>query len=101
MKGLQALPGSIDSIIFCIPMPQSWSKKKREQMEGQPHQQTPDLDNLCKGVLDALCAEDKHIHFIGTLKKVWSEAGSIEMTLPDIPDEVQEYAGSSIYKHLW
>lgn len=33
-------------ITFVLPMPKSWSKKKRAAMDGQPHQQKPDLDNL-------------------------------------------------------
>ena len=31
---------------FVMPMPKSWSEKKKKKMEGQPHRQTPDLDNL-------------------------------------------------------
>jgi len=41
-------------ITFVLPMPASWSKKKRAEMINQPHQQTPDVDNLHKGLLDAL-----------------------------------------------
>ena len=81
LKGIQSTPGAIGSITFNIPMPASWSGKKRREMNGIPHQQTPDLDNYLKGLLDDLCTEDKHIHSIGKLKKVWAEAGSIEMTL--------------------
>src|SRR3712207_173149 len=41
-------------LTFLLPMPTSWSAKKRTEMEGKPHQQTPDLDNLIKGFTDAL-----------------------------------------------
>ena len=35
-------------------MPKSWSKKKKSEMDGQPHTSPPDLDNLQKLVCDAL-----------------------------------------------
>ena len=31
--------------------------------------------------LDALCTQDKHIHCIGKLKKVWSQEGSIYLQI--------------------
>jgi Holliday junction resolvase RusA-like endonuclease len=61
---------------FIIQMPKSWSKKKRAEMMGKPHQQRPDLDNLEKAVQDALCKEDSHIHKHKT-SKVWGLEGSI------------------------
>lgn len=81
IQGLENLPGSIDSIKFSIPMPASWSQKKRSEMNGNPHTQTPDLDNLVKGTLDALCPVDSHIHTIGAIKKIWSETGSIKISV--------------------
>ena len=63
--------------IFNIPMPPSWSKKKKAQMLGKEHQQRPDIDNLLKGLMDALLEEDSHIHTV-CAKKVWSEVGSVE-----------------------
>ena len=65
------------TLTFGLPMPKSWSKKKKLEMDGQPHTQKPDIDNLCKSVLDALCpVSDSHIHEIA-LKKVWSKNGFI------------------------
>ena len=40
-------------LIFHMPMPQSWSDKKKKRMDGQPHDKRPDRDNLEKGVCDA------------------------------------------------
>ncbi len=102
MKGLQGIPGAIESITFFVSMPSSWSIKKQAEMNGKPHQQVPDLDNYLKGILDALCFEDKHIHCIGTIKKVWAEAeaGSIEMTLPDIYEPIPEQIGTNVYENL-
>jgi Holliday junction resolvase RusA-like endonuclease len=57
-------------------MPKSWSKKKREQMHGKPHQQKPDVDNFAKAVLDALFEDDSHIHDI-RVSKIWGHTGAI------------------------
>lgn len=63
-------------ITFVLPMPKSWSKKKRAAMDGQPHQVKPDLDNLTKSLLDALFEDDSHIWGART-SKVWGETGMI------------------------
>ena len=41
-------------ITFHMPIPASWSKKKRDEAELQLHARRPDIDNLAKAVLDAL-----------------------------------------------
>lgn len=64
-------------VTFVIPMPISWSKKKKEQMDGQPHKSRPDLDNLIKAFKDALLPEDSHIHSYAKMKKVWGGKGQI------------------------
>jgi len=79
IQGLRELPGKIDMIVFCITMPSSWSKKKKELMKGTPHMVRPDLDNLLKGLIDGICPEDNYIHSIGQLSKIWAMAGSIEL----------------------
>ena len=58
-------------LTFCIPMPKSWPKKKKAAMRGKFHQQTPDLDNLVKGFLDAVCDDDRHIYAINAAKFWW------------------------------
>ena len=63
--------------VFHIPMPKSWSLKKKMQMNYQDHQQRPDIDNLLKGLMDALLEEDSHIHTVYA-RKIWSEQGAIE-----------------------
>ena len=64
------------SVIFYIPMPKSWSKKKKEHMCQQPHQQRPDLDNFIKGYIDALTQEDSYIWQIDAIK-LWDYEGGI------------------------
>lgn len=77
-QGLMTLPGEIYGIQFIIPMPKSWSVKRKEQMDGTKHVSKPDLDNLLKGLQDALCCEDSHIWLIkGELSKRWGYDGKI------------------------
>jgi len=63
-------------IEFYLPLPKSYSKKKREELMGQPHEQKPDIDNLVKGLLDALLKEDKGVHTI-IASKSWANNGMI------------------------
>ena len=64
-------------IIFLVPMPKSWSKKKKALMAGQPMQQRPDIDNYLKGLFDATHEEDATIWKISA-SKIWtSGAGKI------------------------
>lgn len=42
------------SIIFFIPFPKSYSKKKMEEMNEQYHTLKPDLDNLLKAFFDSI-----------------------------------------------
>lgn len=62
---------------FVIPMPESWSEKKKVKMEGEPHKQTPDLDNLIKAFKDALLIQDSHIHTYHKMQKIWGRSGQI------------------------
>jgi Holliday junction resolvase RusA-like endonuclease len=68
-------------IVFHVPMPQSWSKKKKVEMNTRPHRSRPDLDNYAKAIFDALYSEDSHIADI-CLSKRWSYEGGIEIERP-------------------
>jgi len=65
-------------LIFNLPMPKSWSKKKKIAMDGKPHLQRPDLDNLEKAWNDALHKEDSAVWNCWS-RKFWSYTGSIEI----------------------
>jgi Holliday junction resolvase RusA-like endonuclease len=69
------------SIVFFIPMPVSWSEKKKRDMNGGPHQSRPDIDNLCKAFLDCLEDEDSYVWRIEAEKR-WAYVGSIQIQNP-------------------
>lgn len=71
-----ALPESGWHVTFVLPMPRSWPPKKRAEMNGRPHQQKPDLDNLEKALLDAVFEEDCRV-WDGRTTKIWGERGQI------------------------
>jgi Holliday junction resolvase RusA-like endonuclease len=64
------------NIVFYIPMPETWSKKKKEAMNDKPHKQTPDLDNLIKSAQDCLCDQDNFIWKLACEKR-WGYKGKI------------------------
>lgn len=66
-------------IVFFIPMPKSWSKKRKAAMIGEPHLQVPDLDNIEKALFDAVYEDDAHIWNVWGVK-VWSEIGGIAIS---------------------
>ena len=57
---------------FYLPMPESWSPKKKNQMAFEPHRQKPDIDNLCKALMDAVLKDDSAVSAI-TAEKWWSD----------------------------
>lgn len=65
-------------VIFHIPMPFSWSKKRQREMCGTPHLSKPDLDNLLKAFWDCLLPSDSHCWQCWAEKR-WSNRGEIEI----------------------
>ena len=47
------------SFLFLIPMPASWSHKRKAEMNGLPHEQRPDATNLAKAVEDIAMENDE------------------------------------------
>lgn len=80
------IPAAGLSVSFYLPMPKSWSKKKKKHLHGQFCQSRPDLDNLLKAFCDSLLSEDKHIASISASKR-WVDfpIGWIECRLTDEP----------------
>lgn len=79
LKHPQKLSPQLKAVIFYLPLPKSWSKKRKTEMLGKPHQVKPDIDNLLKAVMDALCENDSYIYEVQYLGKFWSETPGIEI----------------------
>ena len=75
-KQKQFVLGDRYGVIFYLPMPDSWSKKKKFEMMGRPHQSKPDLDNLCKAIQDCLKVNDAVIWDLEA-RKIWWDEGKI------------------------
>jgi Holliday junction resolvase RusA-like endonuclease len=63
-------------VLFIIPMPNSWSMKQKEKMNGLPCKVKPDTDNLLKAIKDTFCDNDSHI-WKETAEKRWGFKGSV------------------------
>jgi len=77
LLGFSTLPGHISLLHFVMQMPQSWPESKKARLDGQPHQQVPDLSNMLKGIEDCMCKDDSHIWRYDSLEKRWGRKGQI------------------------
>jgi Holliday junction resolvase RusA-like endonuclease len=76
-------------VVFVLPMPPSWSMRKRERFHGTSHTSKPDVDNCLKALLDAIYRgqDDAHVWDVRA-SKVWGDAGAIyvrELEPPELP----------------
>ena len=65
-------------MVFEIPMAPSWSNKRKALMNGKPHTQKPDWDNISKGCQDILKTDDSSVHTV-FCAKFWGYEGSIRL----------------------
>jgi Holliday junction resolvase RusA-like endonuclease len=63
-------------VLFIVPLPDSWSKKKKDKMNGMPCKSKPDCDNYVKLICDTLKKEDGDIWVINAEKR-YGHRGSI------------------------
>ncbi len=77
---LPELPSKIELVQFYIPMPESWSKRKKGIMNNKPHQTTPDIDNCNKSIFDCLLKSDSYIYSV-KIEKFWSYKGYIRIII--------------------
>ncbi len=61
-------------VAFYIAMTETWTKKKKKEMEGKPHRQKFDLDNLVKGLWDSMFGDDAEISDSFSMKR-WVKQG--------------------------
>lgn len=79
--GVMSNPSRVSWKAF-LSMPESWSKRKKAMLRGQPHRAKPDRDNIDKGILDALWENDAGVAS-GELAKFWDDGrgARIELTV--------------------
>ena len=71
-------------VTFYMPFPKSYTKKQRMTLLGKHCIIKPDIDNLVKGVMDAMLGCVYHDdNIVAEIKayKIWSEVGSIDIQL--------------------
>ncbi|WP_155949224.1 RusA family crossover junction endodeoxyribonuclease [Gayadomonas joobiniege] len=88
------LPLSGSHVVFILPMSTSWSKKKKADMNGQPHTQKPDVDNLFKALADAVYDDDSKLWNFQA-SKFWGNSGRIIITKSQ-PQNFDEIINASI-----
>jgi Holliday junction resolvase RusA-like endonuclease len=77
------------SVEFYLPMPRSWSKRKKQDHDGKPHQVKPDADNLLKAWMDCF-GEDCAVWSVSA-SKFWSASPCVVLVAlaPSLDDQAQ------------
>ena len=75
-KQMQFELGKTLDALYLIPMPNTWSSKKKERMNGMPCEVKPDTDNITKGIKDTFRKNDSDIWYEKAEKR-WAFRGSI------------------------
>ena len=63
-------------IVFIVPIPDSFSEKKKQRLNGTPVKTKPDIDNYVKAFMDSLKHEDGDVWYIKAIK-VYGFKGSV------------------------
>ena len=83
-KGFKLKQEDVLSIgfVFFVPMPKSWSKRKKIEMNKTPHQSRPDLDNFVKATIDGLFIDGDHkISEFHRVAKYWGYKGEVRVSV--------------------
>jgi Holliday junction resolvase RusA-like endonuclease len=89
---------SLPSITFYMPMPKNGKTSRTNRLTGQryqvpitenmPHVAKPDIDNLIKGLFDALNGvlweDDAQVFEVGQVRKLYSESPGIEFSIETV-----------------
>lgn len=91
-KGLDGInyPKAGTWLIFLVPMPKSWNDRKKRDHNLTGKASTPDVDNLCKGFLDALFYKqpiDDRTVWDTRITKLWSYSPGILLAVQDVQRE--------------
>jgi Holliday junction resolvase RusA-like endonuclease len=77
-------------VTFYMPIPDSWSGKKKERYNGQIHKSKPDIDNLIKGLFDSLnkiAWKDDNLVYEVHSRKVYSFNPGIAFEIWELGEE--------------
>lgn len=88
MLQLMVLPTNNIWVKFYLPMPESWSQKKKKKMCFELHESRPDADNLFKALTDGLMGEDKTIADFRASKFWYDGEGHIEISVNELSPPV-------------
>ncbi|MFE8697952.1 RusA family crossover junction endodeoxyribonuclease [Cytobacillus sp. FJAT-53684] len=79
-------------ITFYMPIPKSWSQKKKERYNGYIHRSKPDIDNLIKGLFDSLNTiawkDDNQVYEVHS-KKMYSFNPGIGIEIWELNEEME------------
>jgi Holliday junction resolvase RusA-like endonuclease len=73
-------PGSV-TIMAYLPIPESWSIKKKTAMAGMYHRQKPDCDNILKGVVDILWPKGDQMISFKMITKKWDDGNGARLEI--------------------
>jgi Holliday junction resolvase RusA-like endonuclease len=69
--------------IFLL-IPPSWSTMRQQIMIGEPHTSKPDIDNIAKGIMDALFTNDSCVYKLEA-EKYWTESNPhVAVTIEEV-----------------
>lgn len=74
-------------VTFVMPMPDSWTNKKKQEQLGAAVTVKPDIDNLVKGLLDSankICWNDDNQVVEIVARKKYGIDGAIEMEIEEV-----------------
>ena len=96
MFGKDTLTGPVEvHVRLYLPMPRSWSQRKRERTHGTMHTVKPDLDNFLKSLFDAMNGkvfkDDNQVAVIHALKYwEWESETRAEVDVFDLTGKTMQ-----------
>jgi len=89
-----------------VPMPKSWSQKRKKELLGTPVTSKPDIDNYIKwymDVLNGIAYKDDRYVSQGYFEKVWDYEGRVEIGIiphnMSLLDEIEMLGSAAVNFH--
>jgi len=94
------------NMIFHMPMPKSWSQKRKKEQFGKPMASKPDIDNLMKWSLDVLngiAYTDDRLVSSTYAEKVWDYEGKVNISIHEqkmsLLEEIRMMGDAAVEMH--